>query len=239
MSNNILKITFDASTINGIISKDIRYRPTMSNSVLYNSFPNILFIPSIKLKKNLFDKDLGDEDIKKIFLSSFQFDNFLTRLKEKKMYNPISINQAKTKGIIYNNIKFILDLFFKKGDNLYINTKPYIINNYNWNNKYNIVPVSDNKTPMVEIKLTFVLHPGKEMSFIDSTKLNCMQKKQDIINDYYSLVGLKNPSEKTASSKYIPIDTTTQSIPNKSNKTRKRFNNNYKTRKRFNNNYKK
>jgi len=198
MNNNILKITFDASTINGIISKDIRYTPTMSNSILYNSFPNILFIPSIKLKKNLFDKDLGDEDIKKIFLSSFQFDNFLTRLKEKKMYNPISINQSKTKGIIYNNIKFILDLFFKKGDNLYINTKPYIINNYNWNNKYNIVPVSDKKTPIIEIKLNFVLHGGKEMSFIDSTKLNCIQKKQDIINDYYSLVGLRKPSEKNS-----------------------------------------
>ena len=51
---------------------------------------------------------------------------------------------------------------------------------------------------MVEIKLTFVLHDGKEMSFIDSTKLNCMQKKQDIVNDYYSLVGLKKPSEKNS-----------------------------------------
>ena len=155
------------------------------------------------------------------------------------MYKSISINQAKTKGIIYNNIKFILDLFFKKGDKLNINTKPYIINNYNWNNKYNIVAISDKKTPSIEINLDFVLHSGKEMSFIDSTKLNCMQKKQDIVNDYYSLVGLKKPSEKTESSEYIPIDTTSQSIPNKSNKTRKRFNNNYKTRKRFNNNYKK
>ena len=198
MNNNILKIRFDASTINGIISKDIRYTPSMSNSVLYNSFPNILFIPSIKLGKNLFDKDLGVEDIKKVFLSSFQFNNFLTRLKEKKMYKPISINQAKTKGIIYNNIKFILELFFKKGDKLNINTKPYIINNYNWNNKYNIVAISDKKTPSIEINLDFVLHSGKEMSFIDSTKLNCMQKKQDIVNDYYSLVGLKKPSEKNS-----------------------------------------
>ena len=52
MNNNILKITFDASTINGIISRDIRYTPNMYDSALYNSFPNILFIPSIKLKKN-------------------------------------------------------------------------------------------------------------------------------------------------------------------------------------------
>ena len=244
MNNNILKITFDASTINGIISKDIRYTPSMSNSVLYNSFPNILFIPSIKLGKNLFDKDLGVEDIKKVFLSSFQFNNFLTRLKEKKMYKPISINQAKTKGIIYNNIKFILELFFKKGDKLNINTKPYIINNYKWNNKYNIVPVSDKKNPMVEIKLTFVLHDGKELSFIDSTKLNCMQKKQDIVNDYYSLIGLKHPSEKTALNKYIPINTNTQSISSKYNRYnnknntigRKKYTKN-KTRKRFNNNY--
>ena len=44
-SSSILKITFDASTIKHIISKDIKYTPTMSNPQLYSSFPDILFLP--------------------------------------------------------------------------------------------------------------------------------------------------------------------------------------------------
>jgi len=187
-SSSILKLTFDASTIKHIISKDIKYTPTMSNPQLYSSFPDILFLPSIKLRNSLFDKGLGDEDIKKMFLSPAQLDMFLMRLKEKQLYEPISINEAKKRGIIYNNIKFILKLFFEKGDKLFINNKPYIINNYKWDDKYQIIPVPGQKAPIIELKLTFILHGGKELSFIDSTKLNCMQKKQDIINDYYTLV---------------------------------------------------
>ena len=221
MSNNILKISFDASTINGIISKDIKYSPSMSNPQLYSSFPNILFIPSIKLRNSLFDKDLGEDDKKKIFLSPAQFDNFLLRLREKKLYKPITITEAKERGIIYNNIKFILNLFFKKGDKLVINTKSYIINNYNWDDKYNIVPVPGQKTPIIELKISFTLHDGKELSFVDSTKLNCMQKKQNIVDDYYSLVGLKKPVEKTAPLKYQPVDTTTQSTPRTSRTSRR------------------
>ena len=210
MSNNILKITFDASTIKGVISTDVNYSPNMSNPQLYNFFPNILFIPSIKLSNSLFDKNLGEDDIKKIFLSPAQFENFIKRLREKKLYEPITINDAKKKGIIYNNITFILNLFFKKGDKLFINMNPYIINNYNWNDKYNIVPVPGQKTPIIDVKISFVLHSGKELSFVDSTRLNCMQKKQNIINEYYTLVGLEKPSNKIAPQNDIPVDTTTK-----------------------------
>lgn len=222
MSNNILKILFDATTINGIISKDITYSPNMSNPQLYNSFPTILFIPSIKLTNSLFDNDLGDEDKKKIFLSPAQFDNFIVRLKEKNQYKPITINEAKKKGIIYNNIKFILNLFFEKNEKLFINNKPYVINNYIWDDKYNIVPVPGQKTPIIELKFTIVLHDGKELSFVDSTKLTCMQKKTNIINDYYSLTGLKPPSTKTAPSKYIPVDSTTKPEPKSITSRRRR-----------------
>ena len=74
MNNNILQISFDASTINGNIVKNMTYTPVMSQPQLYNSFSNILFIPTIKLTRaifgksmGLFDRDLGDDDIKKIF----------------------------------------------------------------------------------------------------------------------------------------------------------------------------
>ena len=221
MSNNILKITFDASTIKGVISTDVNYSPSMSNPQLYNSFPNILFIPSIKLSNSLFDKNLGEDDIKKIFLSPAQFENFIKRLRGKNMYEPITINDAKKKGIIFNNITFILNLFFNKGDKLFINMNPYIINNYNWNDKYNIVPVPGQKAPIIEVKISFILHSGKELSFVDSTRLNCMQKKQNIINDYYKLVGQDESSENTAPLENQPVDTTTKKSPNKSNQSRR------------------
>ena len=143
---------------------------------------------------------------KKTFLSSAQLDNFITRLQEKKMYKPITIADAREKGIIYNNIKFLLNLFFKKRDRFFIYQRQYVINSYNWNNKYVITPVPGQKTPNVEIKIQLVLHEGSELSFIESTRLNCMQKKESIVNDYYYLVGLDKPLGKTAPLSERPIN---------------------------------
>lgn len=221
MTTNILTINFDASTIEGVIVKDRKYTPSMSNPSLYSSFPNLLFIPTIRLNKRLFDKNLGEDDIKKIFLSPLQFDNFITRLKEKNMYSSIKISQAQTKGIIYNNIKFLLNLFFKKNDSLTIGVKKYIINNYTWNNKYQLTPVANKKAPIVSIKISFVLHQGTSITFTESTKLNCMQKKHQILKEYNQLVGLEQPKEKTAPSSSIPPDSYPSSSKPKSNKPKK------------------
>ena len=209
MSENTLKINFIVSTTDGKMNNGlpILYKPTMSNPSIYSQFPDILFIPSIKITKGLFNKDLGEDDIKKIFLSPTQFDNFIMRIREKGLYNPISIKDAKSKGIIYNNIKFILDLFFKNGDKFVINNNQYIINNYKWKNKYDLIPVTGKKAPMVEINLELFLYKGDKISFIDSTRLNCMQTKQSIINDYYELVGINITTSKTAPVSNTPVDT--------------------------------
>lgn len=222
MSTNILIINFDASTLQGIIKKDQRYKPSMSNPSLYSSFPNILFIPTIRLRKGLFDKDLGEDDIKKIFLSPVQFDNFISRLREKKLYKPLKISEAKEKGIIYNNIKFILDLFFKKNDKITLDTQTFVINNYQWNNKYTLTPVAEKKAPIVNVSISLILHKGTDpLTFTESTRLNCMQKKESIINEYRELVGLDNLPKKTAPSSSIPPDKPTSPTPSKINKPKK------------------
>jgi hypothetical protein len=209
-SDNILKIKFNALTTNGIIVKDELYKPLMSNPKLYNEFPNILFVPSIKITRGLFENTLGDDDIKKIFLSPAQLNNFIQRIKEKNMYKPITIKDAKEKGIIYNNIKFILDLFFVKGDKLVLQDTSYIINNYEWNNKYELKYKTGTKNPSVEISLDIYLHKGDELSFTDSTRLNCSKKKMDIVNDYYTLVGSNNKYKKTANIADMPTNTSNQ-----------------------------
>lgn len=215
MSNNILKITFTASTINGIILRNYTYTPAISNPVLYKTFPNILFIPTIKLESNMFNEYRGKDDIKKIFLSPTQFDIFLSNMRSNQMYRAITISEAKTKGIIYHNIKFILNLFFDKGASIFINRHRFVINNYKWDNKYHMINVSGQNAPIVYINLELILHEGKELSFIDSTRLNCQQKRNDIIHDYYQLVGLKPPLPKMAIQQYMP----TESIGLTKNKT--------------------
>lgn len=202
MNNNILKIKFDASTIDGIIEKNMTYRPSMSDPNLYSALQSILFVPTINLDREMFGSELSENDIKKIFLSTSQLNNFITRVREKnKIVLPITLSDAKKRGIIYNNIKFLLNLFFKKGDSLYIYQTKYIINNYNWDGQYKLTSATTYTSPSVDINIQIVLHKGDELSFVNSTRLNCKQKRDNIISDYYDLVGLEKPSDKTA--KYV------------------------------------
>ena len=198
MNNNILKIKFDASTIDGIIEKNITYRPSMSDPNIYSG-QSILFVPTINLDRDMFGSELSDNDIKKIFLSTSQLKNFITRMREKnKIVLPITMSDAKKRGIIYNNIKFLLNLFFKKGDSIYIYQTKYMINNYKWDGQYKLTNVTTYTPPSVDINIQIVLHKGDELSFINSTRLNCKQKRDNIVSDYYDLVGLVKPADKTA-----------------------------------------
>ena len=213
MNNNILKIKFDASTIDGIIEKNITYRPSMSDPNIYSG-QSILFVPTINLDRDMFGSELSDNDIKKIFLSTSQLKNFITRVREKnKIVLPITISDAKKRGIIYNNIKFLLNLFFKKGDSLYIYQTKYIINNYKWDGQYKLTNVTMYTPPSVDINIQIVLHKGDELSFINSTRLNCKQKRDNIVSDYYDLVGLEKPADKTAKLSERPVDMTKRMTP--------------------------
>jgi len=185
-----LEIRFDASTIDGLIIKDRMYTPSMSNPRSYASFPSILFIPIIRLNRNMFDQSLGEEDIKKIFLSPSQFNIFIEQKLANNIYKKVSLSQADKKGIIHENILFILSLFFKKGNKFVVNDTNYIVNTYNWDNEYKYNELIGQNTSVFNIKLNFMLHQGSELSFIDSTRLNCLQKKNDIIRDYYVLSGI-------------------------------------------------
>jgi len=205
-TNSMLQITFDASTIHGLIIRDRTYTPSMSNPQLYTSFPNLLFIPTIRLNRNMFDQNLGEDDVKKIFLSPAQFTNFIERKVTKTIYKSISLSDAEKKGIIHSNMLFILNLFFKKGDKLVIYDNNYIINNYIWDSEYKFDIVPGQNTSVFKIKLNIMLHEGSEISFIDSTRLNCIQKKNDIIHDYYVLSGLTPPPKEVADVKFHPVD---------------------------------
>lgn len=214
MNNNILKIKFDASTIDGIIEKNMTYRPSMSDPNLYSGVQSILFVPTINLDRDMFGSELSENDIKNIFLSTSQLNNFITRVREKnKIVLPITMSDAKKRGIIYNNIKFLLNLFFKKGASFYIYQTQYIINNYKWDGQYKLTSVTTYTAPSVDINIQIVLHKGGELSFINSTRLNCKQKLDNIVNDYYDLVGLEKPADKTAKLSERPIDTTKRLSP--------------------------
>tara|TARA_B110000037_G_C17121964_1_gene506271 strand:- start:964 stop:1764 length:801 start_codon:yes stop_codon:yes gene_type:complete len=197
MNNDILKIAFNASTVAGNIVKNMNYTPSMSQPQLYSAYPKILFIPTIKLSyklfqsdMNLLDKDIDKDAIKKIFLSTSQLNNFLERVQEKKQYEKLSLEEATKKGIIHNNIRFILNLFFSKGNKIHIFQKIFFINNYDWNNHYEMASVNSMMETIYKITINLTLHEGGELSFTDSTRLSCLQKRNSIVNDYYELLGL-------------------------------------------------
>ena len=184
-SNNILKISFDAFSNKDKLTSNTPYIPSYSNPELYKSYPNILFIPTVKLEKKFFDSDLGEDDIKKIFLSPNLFNSFLERVINKYRIKPISLKEAQKRNILQSNVNFILKLFFKKGSKFVYNNTDYIINNYVWDKLFRLIKTQNqSKIPIVEIKLTLYLHKGSSLSFIDSTKLTCFQKKQELL-DYY------------------------------------------------------
>jgi len=193
INNNVLTIVFNANTINGRIIENMIYSPSMSNPQLYTHFPNILFIPTIKLTAKLFGDNMSDDDMKKLFLSPGQFNQFISFVKEKYNIKPITIKRAEDLGIIRNNIQFILNLFFKKNSSLFLNDKQFTINNYRWDQKYDLMYVEDNIIPQTSVNIDIVLHEGKQLSFIDSTRLNCQQQQKSIMRDYYKLVGLQVP----------------------------------------------
>ena len=67
--------------------------------------------------------------------------------------------------------------------------------------------------PSVDINIQIVLHKGDELSFINSTRLNCKQKRDNIVSDYYDLVGLEKPADKTAKLSERPVDMTKRMTP--------------------------
>ena len=124
VSSNILIVNLNMNTNGGSIGQNIRYTPEMSNSQVYKEYPDILFIPTIKLEQKIFNQTvetmshLGSFDKRKIFLSPTLFSNFIATLQNKYKYKKISLTEAKDKGIINHNIMFILNLFFGKGQTL-------------------------------------------------------------------------------------------------------------------------
>ncbi len=191
--NNVLTIVFNANTIKGRIIDNMVYSPSMSNPQLYSEFPNILFVPTIKLTTKLFGSNMSDDDMKKLFLSPSRFNQFISFVKDQYNIKPIAIKRAEDLGVIRNNIQFILNLFFNKNNSLFLNDKQYTINNYIWNQKYDLMYVENNKITQVTANIDIVLHEGKQLSFIDSTRLNCQQQQKSIMRDYYKLVGLQPP----------------------------------------------
>ena len=123
-SDNILIVNLNMNTNGGSIGQNIRYTPEMSNPQVYKEYPNILFIPTIKLEQNIFNQTietmshLGSFDKRKVFLSPTLFSNFIATIQNKYKYKKISLTEAKDKGIINHNIMFLLNLFFGKGQSL-------------------------------------------------------------------------------------------------------------------------
>lgn len=202
----LFNIYFEASTIDGIIIKNEKILPEMFNPHVFSTFKNIYITPFIVIKNNYFSQNLGEDDKKMIFFNLPHFQNFIQRIKEKNNFKTTNIKQAQEKKMIDQNIYFLLKLLLVKNQPLTIRNKKYMINTFKWDGTYHLSVSNDNnKIPSINVKINLFLHEGKKMSFIESTRLSCLQKKQQIIHDYHTLVNLPVPKNKTAKYKKIPI----------------------------------
>jgi hypothetical protein len=204
-SNNILIVNLNMNTNAGSVGNNIRYMPEMSNPQVYNEYPDILFIPTIKLEQKIFNQtvetmsQLGSFDKRKIFLSPALFSNFITTLQNKYKYKKISLKDAKQKGIINHNIMFLLNLFFSKGQSLRWSGVTYTINNYKWNTGFKEKRIQGKPTPIYTVTIDVQLIKGNNPSFIDFARSGCLAKKNDIINHYFELITKKNDNDEKQS----------------------------------------
>jgi hypothetical protein len=193
-SDNILIVKLNMNTNGGSIGQNIRYSPDMSNLQVYKEYPDILFIPTIKLENDMFNKtvetmsQLGSFEKRKIFLSPALFSNFIATLQNKYKYEQITLEEAKKKGIINNNIQFILNIFFGKGNHLILSGITYTINNYKWNTGFEETRIPGKKIRKYSVNIDIQLIKGDNLSFIDFARSGCLSKKNDIINHYYKLI---------------------------------------------------
>jgi len=198
-------IYFTATTINGIIIKNERVTPEMFNPHIFSQYKTIFINPLVFLKKEYISKSLGEDDVKVVFFNPPQFQNFIQRIKERINFKQINIKQAASKKIVDNNINFTLETLFKKNTLFVLRNRQYKINSFQWDGKYEISVGNEKKLPSINVNISIMLHEGKEMSFIESTRLTCLQRRQQIVNDYYLLVGLDPPKNRTAEYKDLPI----------------------------------
>jgi hypothetical protein len=197
-SDNILIVNLNMNTIGGSIGQNIRYTPEMSNPQVYTEYPDILFIPTIKLEQKIFNQTvetmshLGSFDKRKIFLSPELFSNFIATIQNNYKYKKISLKDAKDKGIINHNIMFILTMFFGKGQTLRWSGVTYTINNYNWNTGFKEDNTKGKLAPIYKVNVDVQLIKGVNPSFVDFARSGCLEKKNQIINNYFELTTKKN-----------------------------------------------
>jgi|SaaInlV_150m_DNA_3_1039698.scaffolds.fasta_scaffold02029_8 hypothetical protein len=200
-SDNILIVNLNMNTNGGSVGNNIRYSPTMSNPQVYKEYPDILFIPTIKLEQTIFNQTvetmskLGSFDKRKIFLSPALFSIFITNLQNRYKYKKISLKDAKQKGIINHNIMFLLNLFFGKGQPLRWDGVTYTINNYIWNTGFKEDTIEGKPTPIYTVSIDVQLIKGENPSFIDFARSGCLAKKNDIINHYFELISKNNNND--------------------------------------------
>jgi hypothetical protein len=201
---------------------DKRFLPPMMDPKLYESNSNILFIPTIKLTKEMFSPDMSEEDKRKIFLVESRFETFFQAIRKTGKFPVISSDESKKTGTIESNISFLLKLFFKTNEKFYYNANAYKIVRYDWNEKYFITQtqqqssvkrvneegnieskkMSERTSKKFNYNVDIDLHLKKgaqtKVSSLDNLKLTCNQRKEEIWNKWDTLmkIGYDNQLKK-------------------------------------------
>ena len=201
---------------------DKRFLPPMLNPKVYESHSNILFIPTIKLTNEMFPSDMSEEDKRKIFLIESRFEQFFQAVRKTGKFQVFSSFDSVNHDLVESNISFLLKMFFIKNESFYYNANAYKIIRYDWNDKYYVTRTQqEGRVHMIkedgrmESKKTTVkkssrdnynvivdLHLKKgaysKVSVLDNVKLTCNQRKEEIWNNWDTLmtIGYENQLKK-------------------------------------------
>ena len=116
--------------------------------------------PLVKYTKRAI-RDLPNDAPKELLLTQFflpnQFDSLINRILSSffSMQSRRTLEEAKSEGIIDENIELTLDTLFKRNNIFYINSRPYTIVGNQWNKgdwEIDTKPVEKLITPFVPLK---------------------------------------------------------------------------------------
>ena len=174
---------------------------------------NVLFTPVIELHKNVIlntpSSPYQDKDyVYSQLFNDKSFETLINRTLNSYDQPPLSILQAKEKGITTKNIHVILSTLFKTNNIIYINKNPYTIFGYEWNNDWNVD--KDIQTRLKTTKDEVTKEADTELTNfpVDAIKSSISAKANEIPN----LQGPQTQVQTQTSSTLLPSEITTNTI---------------------------
>ena len=170
------------NTTGSIVVSNIRFTPSMVNATIETD--NIYFPPNFILNDKNILRAVKDSSSTMEILTNLSMYEKLVRYytDEARGYKKISLEQAKTRGVIKNNAEYMKKIWFKPNSKIFIKNRAYTI----VSSKIEQQPEKI-KTQNIIFKMTVNIQLAKDNSWLGRQQLTCAEKRDNINIIYKSL----------------------------------------------------